>query len=112
MPTRPSDVKDFLRHYYMRYSGPGGMTEQDDMENWNYATAASNGTIARRYPYNYQQSIDASRAQDDVVHATHSLQITEQNARAFYTRWADYLNGSDWDVLLGEARPTMHAAPQ
>lgn len=35
-------------------AGPGGLTEQDDMENWNYASAASKGTIARRYPYNYQ----------------------------------------------------------
>ena len=57
----PAEVKDFLRHYYMRYSGPAGMTEQDDMENWNYATAASAGTIARRYPYNYQQSMHATR---------------------------------------------------
>src|SRR4029077_7875188 len=46
----PSEVKDFLRDYYIRYSGPGGMTEQDDMENWNYAHAASRGMIARRYP--------------------------------------------------------------
>ncbi|HVA26486.1 MAG TPA: hypothetical protein VMW62_19115, partial [Chloroflexota bacterium] len=27
-------VKDMLRHYYLRYAGPAGMTEQDDMENW------------------------------------------------------------------------------
>ena len=32
----PQEVKDVLRHYFMRYSGPAGMTEQDDMENWNY----------------------------------------------------------------------------
>ena len=37
----PAEVKDVLRRYYMRYSGPAGMTEQDDMENWLYATAAS-----------------------------------------------------------------------
>src|SRR5262249_61932526 len=37
----PKEVKNFLREYYIRYSGPGGMTEQDDMENWNYATAPS-----------------------------------------------------------------------
>ena len=53
----PREVKDFLRGYYMRYSGPAGMTEQDDMENWNYATAGSRGVIARRYPFNYQQSL-------------------------------------------------------
>ena len=52
-------MKDYLRRYYMRYSGPAGMTEQDDMENWLYATAASTGTVARRYPFNYQQSIGA-----------------------------------------------------
>ena len=51
----PQQVKDFLRDYYIRYSGPAGMTEQDDMENWNYAHAASRGTIARRYPYSYEQ---------------------------------------------------------
>ena len=39
----PTKVKDFLRHFYMRYSGPAGMTEQDDMENWLYATRASKG---------------------------------------------------------------------
>ena len=55
--TRRSEVKDFLRDYYIRYSGPAGMTEQDDMENWNYAHAASRGTIARRYPYNYEMGM-------------------------------------------------------
>ncbi len=49
--------EDFLRQYYIRYSGPGGLTEQDDMENWNYAHAASRGTIARRYPYSYEQGM-------------------------------------------------------
>ena len=51
----PQQVKNFLRDYYIRYSGPAGMTEQDDMENWNYAHAASRGTIARRYPYSYER---------------------------------------------------------
>ena len=46
----PQEVKDFLLQYYIRYSGPSGMTEQDDMENWNYAHTASRGVIARRYP--------------------------------------------------------------
>ena len=56
--ARQAEVKDFLRDYYIRYSGPAGMTEQDDMENWNYAHAASRGTIARRYPYSYEQGLD------------------------------------------------------
>lgn len=100
----PDNVKDTLRHYYMRYSGPAGMTEQDDMENWNYATAASRGTIARRYPYNYQQSMNATR-ENDPVPGTVSLQITEQNARNFYRRWVSYLKGESWDQLLGAETP-------
>jgi hypothetical protein len=95
----PMEVKDFLRHYYMRYSGPAGMTEQDDMENWNHATAASRGTIARRYPYNYQQSMHRSK-ENDPVPGTVSLQITEQNARNYFRYWAECMKGASWDDLL------------
>jgi hypothetical protein len=83
----------------MRYSGPGGMTEQDDMENWNYATAASSGTIARRYPYNYQQSLHKSSADGPGIKRTQ--QINEQNSRDFYRRVVDYISERDWNVLLG-----------
>jgi phenylpropionate dioxygenase-like ring-hydroxylating dioxygenase large terminal subunit len=100
----PAEVKDLLRHFYMRYSGPAGMTEQDDMENWNYATAASRGTIARRYPYNYQQSLHATRANTPVP-GNVSVQITEQNARGFFRRWRDYMEGRGWDDLLGKNDP-------
>jgi hypothetical protein len=100
----PQEVKDFLRHYYMRYLGPAGMTEQDDVENWNYATAASRGTVARRYPYNYQQSIDASSL-DGPLPGKSALQITEGNARGFYRRWRMYMNGGNWDALMGRNDP-------
>jgi len=99
-------VKDLARHYYMRYSGPAGMTEQDDMENWNYSTAASRGTIARRYPYNYQQSMHATRHDGPVTGAV-SLQISEQNPRGFYRRWLSYVKGEDWDVLLGRSESPL-----
>jgi hypothetical protein len=106
-----AQVKDMLRHYYMRYSGPAGMTEQDDMENWLYATSASVGTIARRYPFNYQQSLGASRINDPVLGVV-SLQITEENARSFYRAWNAYMNDGTWDELLGRNRmaPTVVAA--
>jgi hypothetical protein len=78
------------------------MTEQDDMENWNYATAASSGTIARRYPYNYQQSMNGSRP-GAFGTAQESLGMTEQNSRNFYAKWADYVSGGDWPALLGAA---------
>ena len=40
----PDAVKEAARSYYLRYSGPAGMTESDDMENWTGATEASNCT--------------------------------------------------------------------
>lgn len=97
----PKEVKDFLRGYYMRYSGPAGMTEQDDMENWNYATAGSRGVIARRYPFNYQQSLGKVQSNGTVA-GNVSLQVSEENPRQFYRRWRDYMNGAEWDVLLGQ----------
>ncbi|MEY3766797.1 MAG: hydroxylating alpha subunit of a dioxygenase system, partial [Pseudomonadota bacterium] len=96
----PQEVKDFLRTYYMRYSGPAGMTEQDDMENWNYATAGSRGVIAKRHPYNYQQSM-GKVVTDGPVAGNVSLQVSEENPRQFYRRWRDYMQGADWDTLLG-----------
>jgi phenylpropionate dioxygenase-like ring-hydroxylating dioxygenase large terminal subunit len=103
----PAQVKEYLRHYYMRYSGPAGMTEQDDMENWLYATRASMGTIARRYPFNYQQSMNTSKM-NDLVPGNVSTQMTEEMARGYYRAWSRYLNDSDWDIIMGRDG-TQHA---
>jgi hypothetical protein len=100
----PASVKDFLRRYYMRYSGPAGMTEQDDMENWLYATRASTGTIARRHAFNYQQSMRAVRTDHETVPGAVSTQPSEHMARGFYDAWAAYMRGDGWDGLMGRAR--------
>ena len=83
----PEEVKEMLRHYYIRYSGPAGMTEQDDMENWNYAHAASRGPIARRHPYNYELGIGAGRP-DVPLPGMLTERINEENARGFYSGWS------------------------
>ena len=106
----PSDVKDFLRRYYMRYSGPAGMTEQDDIENWLYATTASTGTIARRYPFNYQQSMKAVRL-NTPVRGEVSTQITEHIARGFYRRWASYMKGRAGTIYSGGLIPASTTLP-
>ena len=103
----PEEVKRFLREYYMRYSGPGGMTEQDDMENWNYAHAASRGVIARRYPYSYEQGIDTAvrdyefqgmHIPGEVIDIT-EVQSSEQPMRNLYRRWAEFMEAESWDQL-------------
>jgi hypothetical protein len=86
------------------------MTEQDDMENWLYATAASTGTVARRYPFNYQQSMGAYTSDHPVLGGDVSTQVTEQIARGFYKRWATYMHDGDWNELLGSPAGNRQAA--
>ena len=110
----PEAVKKFLRKFYMRYSGPAGMTEQDDMENWLYATKASLGTVARRYAFNYQQSLNATQL-DPTVHGLKirgevTTQISEHMARGFYRRWGDYIDNTSWETLLGRDDPRFSPA--
>ena len=105
----PSEVKEILRHYYMRYSGPAGMTEQDDMENWNYASAASKGVIARRHPYNYQMGL-GFEGSDLPLPGLVTPALTEQNQRGFYKRWAEYMDADNWEDLI--APKANHSNPQ
>lgn len=98
----PPAARDWMRRWYLRYSGPAGLVEQDDMENWDYATAASMGTIARRYPYNYQLGLDMaepSRLRDAVES---SYFMTEENARNYYRRWAEFMSGASWTKLMAK----------
>jgi phenylpropionate dioxygenase-like ring-hydroxylating dioxygenase large terminal subunit len=103
----PPEVKNFLRQYYIRYSGPAGLTEQDDMENWNYAHAASRGIIARRHPYSYEQGIgreiegyeyDGLRLPGVVMDITEA-KSSEHNLRNLYRRWAQCMEAEDWSAL-------------
>jgi phenylpropionate dioxygenase-like ring-hydroxylating dioxygenase large terminal subunit len=99
----PAEVKDTLRHYYVRYSGPAGMTEQDDMENWNYAHAASRGVIARRHPYNYEMGLGYKKT-DAAYPGVATERINEENARGFYTRWAAVMDAKSWEDLPPNGR--------
>lgn len=97
----PAEVKTFLRRYYISYSGPAGMTEQDDMENWTYASMASEGLIARRHPYNYKAGMGRG-GKDSVIPGQVTAKEapgTEQNPRALYKRWAEFMDARSWSEL-------------
>ncbi|GAB1579395.1 aromatic ring-hydroxylating oxygenase subunit alpha [Bordetella petrii] len=95
----PEEVKEAARHYYLRYSGPGGMTESDDMENWTCATDASKGAVARGLYFNYQMGIGHAQPVPELRGAVVSNEFTEENARAYYRRWAQFMKGLDWQDL-------------
>jgi phenylpropionate dioxygenase-like ring-hydroxylating dioxygenase large terminal subunit len=94
----PAAVKDTLREYYLRYAGPAGMVEQDDMENWTAAQAGTQGVIARKYPFNYQLAMGLERSSrpdewlGDEVSITED--VTEHNQRHFYAHWARLVAGT------------------
>ncbi len=96
----PAEVTDWMRRYYLRYSGPAGLVEQDDMENWDYATEASRGTIARRYPYNYQLGLGMAKPSALRGAMESEYFMTEENARNFYARWQCFVRGDGWDELM------------
>jgi hypothetical protein len=96
----PKIVKDAQRHYVMRYNGPVGMTESDDMENWNYVYPASTGTIARRMPFNFQAGMGRNYT-DDRVPGFHLSLIdkSEEGHRTRFSRWLAFMEAGSWDDL-------------
>ncbi len=95
----PPEVITTLRHYAMRYAGAPGMTEQDDMENWNYATSASAGEVARRHFYNYSMGIGKESEIPFITsmgEGIFSRGISEQNQRSYYKRWSELISAANW----------------
>ncbi|MPZ15447.1 MAG: Rieske 2Fe-2S domain-containing protein [Chloroflexi bacterium] len=98
----PQEVKDALSFYYERWYGPGGMTQQDDMENWYNLTIASKGPMARTLDLNYQM-----RLSEPPIHGPSRFGLpglftplySDENHRRFYQRWAEFMEAKDWDEL-------------
>lgn len=88
----PNAVKDTLREYYLRYAGPAGMVEQDDMENWTAAQRGAESLVSRRFPFNYQLAMGLERKARPEEwlgkDMTITEDVTEHNQRVFYEHWA------------------------
>lgn len=103
----PQEVKDAVRLYHMRYGGPIGMTEQDDMENWNYASAASKGVIARRYPYNYQMTLKP-KFLDAPLPGQATQVLSEYAQRSRFARWLEFMEASSWNDIFPKNQRGRH----
>ena len=76
--------------------GPGGLFEQDDAENWQYATRTAAGHAPGWPDYPMGLGIRATRRGD--TRKVGKL-ISETNARTFYSRWQQMLNATSWREL-------------
>jgi hypothetical protein len=87
------------------------------MENWNYAHAASRGTIARRYPYTYEQGMGYEVRNftceglplPGVVMDITTARSSEHNLRNFYKRWAEFMEAKSWEALATWRAPAPAA---
>ena len=95
----PKHVKDAERHWVLRVSGPTGLVESDDMENWNYAFPSSLGTIAQRLPYNFEMGIGRSHKDDRMPTFSMKEGPSEEPARARFSRWLAFMEAKSWDDL-------------
>ncbi|WP_281367464.1 aromatic ring-hydroxylating oxygenase subunit alpha [Sphingomonas chungangi] len=95
--SAPQAVKDALRHYLLRYGGPTGMVEQDDIENWASAQIGAESEAARRLPMNY--TLHMGHAQwawpepwlGEGAYVDEG--VSEHAQRVFYQRWAEMMGG-------------------
>jgi hypothetical protein len=96
----PKNVKDAVRHYVMRYNGPTGCTESDDMENWNYVYPASRGVMARKYAYNFANGLGRGVQRKELAGAlVFNDTSTEEAHRARFSRWMAFMEARSWDDL-------------
>ena len=69
--------------------------------------AASRGTIARRYPYSYEQGLgfETDRYEWQGLHMPGTVmditeaKSSEHNLRNLYRRWAEFMEAKSWDDL-------------
>ena len=104
----PKNVKDAERHYVMRYNGPSGVTESDDMENWNYIFPASQGTIAKRLPYSFLSGNGQGFENDRLPGVTFTHTSTEESHRARFSRWLAFMEAKSWDDLYPVNKSINH----
>ncbi len=100
----PDEVKETMAHFAMSYQGPSGLTEQDDMENWNYAHEGCLSPHSRNYPFPYE----LGAAPDPSLLPGWALResvlapgVSEINQLGFLSRWNECVAG---------ARPHARAA--
>lgn len=101
----PEETKEAARHYYLRYSGPGGLTESDDMESWSGATDACKGAISQQLYFNYQMKLGYSKPDCKFFRDAVYNDYTEENARSFCRRWVQFMS----EMSLDELNPSMEA---
>lgn len=79
--------------------GPAGMLEQDDGENFATCTAATQGPIGRRYPFNYHLNLGRGEVKSAGGISYVDAALNEHSQLWTWTCWADWMDAESWDSL-------------
>ena len=101
----PDDIKDRFRRGSMRTFSPSGLLEMDDGENWEHSTAANAGYVTRHQKLCYAMAPRADVALPEMPGDLTAGQLSDANQRAFYRRWAEFMDAERWaDIPMQASR--------
>jgi nitrite reductase/ring-hydroxylating ferredoxin subunit len=93
----PDDLKQDIRLQYTRLNGPGGVFEQDDVDNWSSCSESTQWGPAADLRFNYQlglgREVPTSEAFGPGLPGVCGTGYTELSLRNFYRRWNALLTG-------------------
>ena len=94
----PKETRDGQRFISAHTFGASGMWEQDDGENWDQSTKGTRGTVAGRYPLNYQMNLGRGEVIDDELSPPRIAQFVNENYQMWqYRAWAEFMAAESWD---------------
>ena len=88
----PPEIKEEQRRFTQLLFNASGLLEQDDGENWADIQRILGGQVQRRYPFNYQMSLEHEWTGDDRYPGKISGYVSEAAARSFYRRYAQLMD--------------------
>jgi PAH dioxygenase large subunit len=81
---------------YVRTFGPGGIFDQDDMENWEDCTKANAGPASKRYTLHHRMGVHRTPVDDwPGPGVAYRDSYGEMTQRAWYAQWLRQMQGHD-----------------
>jgi phenylpropionate dioxygenase-like ring-hydroxylating dioxygenase large terminal subunit len=94
----PEEIKQLMRYQSVHGAGqPGGLSMQDDMDNWRGVT--DSGRLIPGLPVGHNLSMglghQGSAGDRPGIQVSHAF-CSEVNQRTYYTRWEEFMNAESW----------------
>jgi PAH dioxygenase large subunit len=90
--SAPADYRRQSYETYVRNFGPGGIFDQDDMENWEDCTVTAVGPAAKRYTLHHRMGLNRKRAEDwPGPGISYPDSYGEMTQRAWYGEWLRWM---------------------